>query len=137
MADTTDIGGIAVKGLLVKWFAIFMTGGLIYYFLEIAVRHYSHYSMILCGGMATLLCGGLNQTFKRMSVLLQMVISAVIVSELEFITGYIFNIGLNCGIWDYSDVSLNLMLIAPAMIYVDDNIRCNLFGEERPVYRFW
>lgn len=78
-----------------------------------------------------------------------MVISAVIVSELEFITGYIFNIGLNCGIWDYSDVSLNLMgqicipysllwmLIAPAMIYVDDNIRCNLFGEERPVYRFW
>ena len=52
MADTTDIGGIAVKGLLVKWFAIFMTGGLIYYFLEIAVRHYSHYSMILCGGMA-------------------------------------------------------------------------------------
>lgn len=118
-------------------------------FLEIAVRHYSHYSMILCGGMATLLCGGLNQTFKRMSVLLQMVISAVIVSELEFITGYIFNIGLNCGIWDYSDVSLNLMgqicipysllwmLIAPAMIYVDDNIRCNLFGEERPVYRFW
>lgn len=32
MADTTDIGGIAVKGLLVKWFAIFMTGGLIYYF---------------------------------------------------------------------------------------------------------
>ena len=73
MADTTDIGGIAVKGLLVKWFAIFMTGGLIYYFLEIAVRHYSHYSMILCGGMATLLCGGLNQTFKRMSVLLQMV----------------------------------------------------------------
>ena len=149
MADTTDIGGIAVKGLLVKWFAIFMTGGLIYYFLEIAVRHYSHYSMILCGGMATLLCGGLNQTFKRMSVLLQMVISAVIVSELEFIKGYIFNIGLNCGIWDYSDVSLNLMgqicipysllwmLIAPAMIYVDDNIRCNLFGEERPVYRFW
>ena len=24
-----------------------------------------------------------------------------------------------------------------SMIYVDDNIRCNLFGEERPVYRFW
>lgn len=149
MADTTVIGGIAVKGFLIKWFTIFMTGGLIYYFIEIAVRHYSHYSMILCGGMATLLCGGLNQTFKKMSVFTQMIISAVIVSELEFITGYIFNIHLNCNVWDYSDLPFNLMgqicfpysvlwmLIAPAMIYVDDNIRCNLFGEERPVYRFW
>ena len=149
MADTTDIGGIAVKGFLIKIFTIFMTGGLIYYFIEIAVRHYSHYSMILCGGMATLLCGGLNQTFKKMGLLIQMLISAVIVSELEFITGYIFNIHLECCVWDYSDMPFNLMgqicipysllwmFIAPAMIYVDDNIRCNLFGEERPMYRFW
>ena len=149
MADTNGIGGIAVKGLLLKWFTIFMTGGLVYYFLEIAVRHYSHFSMIICGGLATLLCGGLNQTFKKMGMCMQMLLSSVIVSELEFITGYIFNLHMNCNVWDYSDVPYNLMgqiclpysllwlLIAPAMIYVDDNIRSNLFGEEMPSYRFW
>ena len=149
MADTTDIGGIAVKGFLVKWFTIFMTGGMVYYFREIAVRHYSHYSMIFCGGMATLLCGGLNQTFLDIGVVPQMFWSAVIISELEYITGYIFNIQMGCDVWDYSGMPYNLsgqiclaysllwMLLALVIIYIDDNIRCNLFGEKRPVYKLW
>ena len=80
-----------------KCFTIFMTGGMIYYFLEISARHYSHYSMIICGGLATLLCGGLNQMFPKMGILAQMLVSSVIISELEFLTGYVVNIrlGLN------------------------------------------
>lgn len=130
-----------------KCFTIFMTGGLVYYFIEIAVRHYSHYSMIICGGLATVLCGGLNQTFKRMGLLMQMLLSAVIISELEFITGYIFNIKLGCHVWSYAKLPYNLMgqiclgysliwmLMSLAIIYVDDCIRSNLFGERRPRYR--
>lgn len=132
--------------ILLKYFVIFMTGGMIYYFAEIAVRHYSHYSMIICAGLATVLCGGLNQTFKNMGLLLQMVISAVIISELEFVTGYIVNIKLGLHVWSYSDMPFNLMgqiclpysllwlIVSPAIIYVDDCIRCNLFGESRPEY---
>ena len=59
-----------------KCFTIFMTGGMIYYFLEISARHYSHYSMIICGGLATLLCGGLNQMFPKMGILAQMLVSS-------------------------------------------------------------
>ncbi len=136
-----------MKVFLCKGFTIFLTGGMLYYFGEIAVRHYSHYSMILCGGMATLLCGGLNQVFSKMGIFMQMILSAVIISELEFITGYIFNIRMGCMVWDYSDMPFNIMgqiclpysllwmVLALAIIYVDDNIRCNIFGEERPVYR--
>lgn len=130
-----------------EWFTIFLTGGMLYYFAEIAFRHYSHFSMIICGGLATLLCGGLNQVFRKMSVVTQMVVSSLVVTELEFLTGYIVNIKLNYGVWDYSELPLNLMgqiclpysvlwmFVALLIMYVDDNIRCNLFSEEKPIYR--
>lgn len=130
-----------------KGFTIFMTGGLVYYFMEIAVRHYSHYSMIICGGLATVLCGRLNQTYEKMGIIPQMLISTLIISELEFITGYIFNIKFGCHIWSYAGLPYNLMgqiclgysalwmLVSPAIIYVDDCIRSNLYGEKKPVYK--
>lgn len=129
-----------------KWFTIFMTGGMIYYFMEITTRGYSHYSMIVCGGFATLLCGGLNQVFNKLSILAQMILSSVIISELEFVTGYVVNIILRYDVWDYSDLPFNLMgqicvqysvlwmFLSVFIIFVDDYIRCRLFGEERPVY---
>lgn len=135
-----------MKIFIFKYFTIFLTGGMVYYFLEIAVRHYSHYSMILCGGMATVLCGALNQIFPRMGLILQVVLSSLIISLLEFVTGYIVNIKLGIGVWSYSDQPFNLMgqicllysalwlLLSPVIIYVDDSIRCNLFGEKKPDY---
>ncbi len=135
-----------MKVFAFKWFTIFMTGGMIYYFLEITVRGYSHYSMIICGGMATLLCGGLNQVFRRMGVLAQMLLSAVIISELEFLTGYVVNVILGYDVWDYSYLPYNLMgqicvgysllwmFLSLAIIFVDDYIRSYFFGEKRPEY---
>lgn len=135
-----------MKVFVFKWVTIFMTGGMIYYFMEIITRGYSHYSMIVCGGFATLLCGGLNQVFNEMSILAQMILSSVIISELEFVTGYVVNIILRYDVWDYSNLPFNLMgqicvqysvlwmFLSVFIIFVDDYIRCRLFGEERPVY---
>lgn len=135
-----------MKVFVFKWVTIFMTGGMIYYFMEIITRGYSHYSMIVCGGFATLLCGGLNQVFNEMSILTQMILSSVIISELEFVTGYVVNIILRYDVWDYSNLPFNLMgqicvqysmlwmVLSVFIIFVDDYIRCRLFGEERPVY---
>lgn len=132
-----------------KYLTIFMTGGLVYYFMEIAVRHYSHYSMIICGGLATVLCGGLNQRYRGMGVLFQMILSAVMISELEFVTGYVFNIKLGYHVWSYARLPYNLMgqicvgysllwmLLSLAIIYVDDCIRSNLYGEKRTEYRLF
>ena len=123
-----------MKVFVFKWVTIFMTGGMIYY------------SMIVCGGFATLLCGGLNQVFNEMSILAQMILSSVIISELEFVTGYVVNIILRYDVWDYSNLPFNLMgqicvqysmlwmFLSVFIIFVDDYIRCRLFGEERPVY---
>ena len=49
--------------------------------------------------------------------------------------------------WDYSDMPLNLagqicvpysilwMFLSLIIIYVDDEIRCHMYNEERPEYR--
>ena len=34
-----------------KYLSLFLTGGMVYYFLEIFTRDYSHYSMIICGAV--------------------------------------------------------------------------------------
>ena len=94
-----------------------------------------------------MLCGGLDQTFSKMGVLIQMIVSAVIITELEFFTGCIVNIILGYNVWDYSDMPFNLMgqiclsysvlwmLLSIVIIYVDDVIRSRLFGEKMPAYK--
>ena len=84
--------------------------------------------------------------FNEMSILAQMILSSVIISELEFVTGYVVNIILRYDVWDYSNLPFNLMgqicvqysilwmFLSVFIIFVDDYIRCRLFGEERPVY---
>lgn len=94
-----------------------------------------------------LICGGINQTFDKMGLIFQMFLSSLVITELEFLTGYIVNIKMGLSVWDYSDMPLNVagqiclpysllwMLLSIVIIYVDDEIRCRFFGEKKPVYR--
>ena len=75
-----------------------------------------------------------------------MLLSAVIISELEFLTGYVVNVILGYDVWDYSYLPYNLMgqicvgysllwmFLSLAIIFVDDYIRSYFFGEKRPEY---
>ena len=131
-----------------KYLTLFLTGGMIYYYMEIFIRGYSHYSMIICGGLAMICCGGLNQIFPGMSILSQMVLSAVIITILEFVTGYIVNIIFDIGVWSYSYLPYNFMgqvcllysilwcFMSLLIIFVDDGIRHYLYGESLPVYKW-
>ena len=81
----------------------------VYYFLEIFTRDYSHYSMIICGGLCMIACGGLNQMFPRMPIPLQMILSSGIITLFEFVTGVIVNLIFHVGVWDYSYLPYNVM----------------------------
>ena len=71
-----------------KYMILFAIGGMAYFLLEVLVRGYSHYSMFLCGGACFLCCGLLNENVKvKMSFISQMVLSSVIITALEFVTG--------------------------------------------------
>lgn len=96
-------------------FVMLITGGIIYFYMEIAFRGYSHFSMILCGGLCfyiTGLCGNyiLEHTGNIfMSVVKIMLFGAVVITTLEFMTGYVVNVLLHQDVWDYSDEPYQIM----------------------------
>ena len=113
---------------------IFIIFGLIYGLLEILWRGYTSLSMIIVGGICGLIIGLINEKIDC-SVLSQMVIGMVIVTVIEFVSGYVLNIKLGLGIWDYSNMKYNFMgqicpqfsmawfFLSYAIIYIDDYIR--------------
>ena len=123
-------------------------GGLIYILIELIWRGHSHISMFVLGGVCFVAIGLINELFPwELGIVWQSMIGAVLVTALEFITGLVVNIWLGLGVWDYSDVPLNIMgqiclpfslawmgLSAVAII-LDDYLRHWMFGEEKPHYK--
>jgi len=145
-------GGHILKnqGFLTEFFrqlVIFMAGGFIYGAIEILYRGHTHPSMFITGGLCLVWVGGLNSFFKKdISVPVQMIIGAVIITAAEFICGVIVNIGFGMQVWDYSDLPFNIMgqvcllflciwfLFSLPAILIEDFIRHGMFGGEKKRY---
>lgn len=84
-------------------------GGVIYYIIEVLFRGYSHWSMIILGGICFVLIGLLDEWQNHPPMLRQMVQGAIIVTVLEFITGCIVNLWLGWDVWDYSNLPFNIL----------------------------
>lgn len=130
-----------------KAIALFLCGGGIYAAIEILWRGYTHWTMVVLGGLLFLVIGGLNNWFSwDMSLVFQGVVGGVIVTIAEFAAGLILNIYLGLGVWDYSEMAGNVlgqicpqftlvwMVLSVIAVVVDDWLRYRLFGEERPSY---
>lgn len=87
-------------------FAIF---GCIYVTVEVFYRGHSTISMWFVGGLCGLLVGLINEYTPKMPIFLQMLLGAVIITVIEFISGYILNIKLGLNVWDYSHTPFNFM----------------------------
>lgn len=131
-----------------KHLILFVLGGMGYFFLEVLVRGYSHYTMFLCGGACFLCIGLLNESVKiKMSFISQMVLSTFIITGLELVTGLIVNVWLGWDIWDYSELPYNFkgqicllysvlwFFASSVAIVMDDFLRYKLFHEEKPHYK--
>lgn len=134
---------------IIEYLILFLVGGMSYYIIEIIWRGYSHYTMMILGGICFVLIGLINEGYDyEMPLKKQMFISAIIVTILEFVFGIVLNKILGLNIWDYSDMPLNLMgqiclpftilwfFLSLLAIIVDDYIRYFIFGEEEPHYKF-
>lgn len=132
---------------LLKYYTLGTLGGLIYVFIELMWRGYSHWSMFLLGGICFIALGLINEVIPwEMPLTAQMLIGCVIITALEFITGCIVNLWLGWNVWDYSDLPYNLLGQISAMssvgwyflsavgIVLDDWLRYIFFGEEKPRY---
>lgn len=131
-----------------KHLILFGLGGISYILIEMLWRGHSHWTMFVLGGICFVIIGAINE-YKRdkIPLLVQGLIGSVIITALEFITGYIVNIRLNMYVWSYYDMPYNIMgqiclpymilwfFLALVCVLVDDWMRFYLFGEERHHYR--
>lgn len=131
---------------IIKYIILFLIGGCVYYSIEIIARGFSHWTMFMIGAICFILIGAINEITPKMPLLKQMLLSAIIITFIEFISGCILNIWLGLNIWDYSNEPFNLLgqinlkhtiywfLLSSIGIVLDDYIRYILFGEEKPKY---
>ena len=99
----------------IKSIVLWCTGGILYYYMEILFRGYSHISMIICGGVCFLLVGNMGQMIINhngsniKTILTIMICGTFIITSAEFVTGLLVNIYMGMDVWDYSEMRYNLM----------------------------
>ncbi len=129
---------------------LFLIGGFIYVMIEIIGRGFSHWSMFIVGGLCFIIIGLLNEYYTwDIEFPLQMLYGCIVITLLEFISGYIVNIQLHWNVWDYHDRFMNLYgqiclynsclwyLLSAVAIVLDDVIRWKCFHEQKPKYKFF
>lgn len=90
-----------------EFLLVFTTGGLLYGLIELAWRGWTHWSMLLCGG----LCMSLMYCISGLDIpyYLKLTASALAISWVEFAAGCIINLRLGWQVWDYSAMPGNIM----------------------------
>lgn len=134
---------------IIKYLILGIIGGFTYVLIELLYRGHSHWSMFAVSAISFILIGLINEFISwDMELWKQMLIGSGIVTILEFISGYILNIKLGWHIWDYSNVSFNILgqiclpfsivwfFISLIAIVADDYLRYWLFDEEKPHYKW-
>ena len=88
-------------------FFVFTLGGLLYGLIEILWRGFTHWTMLICGG----LCLSLMYKISLLAIpaLKKYILSTAAIITVEFYAGCILNIFLKLQIWDYSDKAYNLL----------------------------
>lgn len=87
---------------------VFLVGGISYGIMEILFRGYTHWSMLVTGGICFFIFYLINFKLETHNLLIRCIISTLIITTLEFIVGYIVNIVLKWNVWDYSHMPYNI-----------------------------
>lgn len=100
------------------YFISFITGAVLYSFIEILWRGHTHWTMGIAGGICLTAIYVLRLACPDISLILRCITGAFIILTVEFAVGFIVNIMLDWSVWDYSDR------------------RFNIYGQICPLYAF-
>ena len=87
---------------------VFIIGALGYMALELLWRRRTHWTMGLAGGICAAALFRLYSA-AELPLWAAYIAGAAIITAVEFAFGYVCNIRLKMGVWDYSAVRFNLM----------------------------
>lgn len=92
----------------IKRYAVFFIIGAIGYgIIEIWWRGFTHWSMLLAGGICFAMFSKIAEKLKRVPLLIKVMIFAIAVTGIELLFGMIFNVLLKMNVWDYSGMDYN------------------------------
>lgn len=86
---------------------IYILGAGLYGLIEIIWRGWTHWTMLLCGGLCFTLMYLVSGS--ELSLFKKWVLSTCLITTVEFLTGCIVNLGLHWQVWDYSSMRFNLL----------------------------
>ena len=96
--------------MCIKWdTVVFLLGGVSYSLIEILWRGYTHYTMVLLGGVCFLSLYKLFNLMKDYSLLEKCVAGALLITTLEFTVGCFVNLVFHMNVWNYSSMPFNLL----------------------------
>ena len=92
-----------------KYGLFFIIGAVGYAAIETIWRGYTHWSMMIAGGLCFIMFSLVAKRLKGKNILWKAAVCALGVTAIEFLFGVIFNIWLKMNVWDYSNMKFNLL----------------------------
>ena len=92
-----------------RYSLLFAVGGAGYGIIETLWRGYTHWTMIIAGGLCFAMFSLVAERFSKCNLVFKALICALGVTIIELIFGIIFNMIFGMQVWDYSDVPFNFM----------------------------
>ncbi len=86
----------------------FVIGGVVYGIIEVLWRGHTHWTMLLAGGICFLAFSQISKRYKEKPLIFKAILSALVVTAVEFVFGIIFNVIFKMHVWDYSSLPFNL-----------------------------
>ena len=87
---------------------LFLLGAFMYGLVEIVWRGYSHWTMMIAGGLCFIVFSLIDEKFKAIPLLYKCIMGSAFITSIELVFGVVFNVFLKLDIWDYSNVPINL-----------------------------
>lgn len=102
------MGSVGMK-IIKKYGLFFIIGAIGYAAIEVIWRGYTHWSMMIAGGLAFVMFSLVSEKLKDRNIIVKAAVCGLGITAIEFVFGVIFNLWLKMGVWDYSHMPFNLL----------------------------
>jgi len=87
----------------------FIIGAIGYAAIETIWRGYTHWSMMIAGGLAFIIFSIVSERLKDKNLFIKATACAAGITAIEFVFGVVFNLWLKMNVWDYSNMPFNIL----------------------------